>query len=173
MSSLEAFREHIRRLVSEGRSDQALTECDGRIAADPQEPMLYRARAYARAQARLLLEAIDDLSIVVDLDPGEPRDYFTRGRYRLMLGDNSGAVADLTKTLDLSRELASEYYVDEAYLYRAEAHLRLRDYDRALEDIRSARTVDDDDVIWTDTRTSKREIREAALRGKNHNEPRG
>lgn len=147
--------------VELGHLDRAVEALDRAVALDPSGPH-YLARARAKAELRLLREALDDADAAVRLLPEEiePRmirallrpfseaidDYsevlrlrpthfeawLRRGQLHLQIEQRAEAVGDLTKALALQAE---DF---EARIARGRAHYELRNFDAAIADWRRA-----------------------------------
>jgi tetratricopeptide (TPR) repeat protein len=84
-------------------------------------------------------------------DPAdEPHFYFMRGWKRLRMNQLDDAVADFSKTIELSDEYRSDYYRDPAYLGRAETLLRLGRIDEAVAD---CERVSNAEMTWPGVRS--------------------
>jgi len=68
---------------------------------------------------------------------GGAQDYFFRGYWRLVIGDYENAIQDLTEAIDIEEKCDACPYSQSAYFYRAEAWLRLENYDAALDDCKN------------------------------------
>jgi tetratricopeptide (TPR) repeat protein len=63
--------------------------------------LAYKGRARAKVAMKDHLGAIRDYSEVLKLNPTDPMSYYMRGQMKLLSGDKSGALADLSKAGEL------------------------------------------------------------------------
>ena len=120
-----------------------------------QEPEFWAARAYVSAHKQDYQAAEHDMGRAISLEEMEPDYFFTRGRYRSMSKRFMEAVADFTRTIELSDHHGSDYYRELALLLRAEAYLALGMVDLARADCKHIR---DETVGWAGSVRSKADI---------------
>lgn len=128
MSSPELLR--AKELSRNGNYQEALNICSKFIEENFECYEGYEARSAIYFRQGSHDEALADIAKVIELVPNKPSPYFRRGRWRIKIGDNAGAAADFSKVI----ELDDGYFGETAYFYRAEAYLRCKEYDKAIED---------------------------------------
>src|SRR6267143_1063798 len=99
--------------------------------------------------------AITDVSKAIAICDKEPDYFYTRGILFFGEGNYRDAVADFTKVIELCDYHKSDYYREEAYFFRADAHVRLKEFERAKADCHYVR---DGIRTWTDRLRTKTEI---------------
>ena len=151
MSELEKLIAALeRRAKSE---DPAALASATKLAADyPLEANVWGLRAYMFARAGNLVNAIGDLDRAIELSAPEPSHYFDRGRYKLRLGDNEGAVADFSRAIGICDAHGDNYYLESLHFIRADALLKVGRRREALVDLEHVR---DGFTLWTSELRSK------------------
>lgn len=155
MATLEMEVKVVESLLSSRQYDEALAKCADLRARHPRSRRVLRLQAHVRYRLGDFSGAIGDLSEIVELEPKEPDGYFTRGRYLLKCGSPGLAIADFTRVVTLSKLWNSEYYVEAALFYRAEALIRCRRFREARQDCMRLR---DGTSLWVDSLRSKEQI---------------
>lgn len=82
----------------------------------------------------------------------EPDYYYTRGILFFKISRYTEAVRDFTEVLRLCDFHNSNYYREGAHFFRADAYVRLKQYDEARADCAHVR---DDFQTWTDSLRTK------------------
>lgn len=121
-------------LAKQGDFKQALVICDGYIETYPKYREGYKQRSYIFAKMKLWDRAIQDADTLINLGIEEPDDYFSRGRWKLMLGGYESAIQDLTKVIEIESDFDEKYYSETAYFYRANAYLMISRYNEVIND---------------------------------------
>lgn len=134
---------------------EALTIADGLAKSHPDKAEAWAARGHVNAMQGNYQEAVSDVSKAIGLSPDELDYWFTRGRYFFALRAYAEAVVDLTRTIELCDRHGLDYYRVPSYLLRADAHLRLKLYDKARADCAH---VPDNVPMWTDSVRCKADI---------------
>ncbi|MEO3746742.1 tetratricopeptide repeat protein [Plantactinospora sp. B5E13] len=119
-----------------GRYDDALTDLDAVIAADPHYPEYHFDRGNLLRRLGRPAEAVDCYERALALSPPFPEVYYNRGDARVELGDLAGALADFGYVLELDPT-----HLD-AYVNRAGLRLELGDADGAWHDVRAGLALD-------------------------------
>jgi tetratricopeptide (TPR) repeat protein len=125
-----------------GRLQQAIEDYGRAIRLRPTYARAYGNRALAfmqlaatqtgQAQYELRRRAFDDFDKAVTLQPDYALAFFNRGNAWMEIQRPSEAIADYTSAIAIDPGYAA------AYLNRAIAHYALKDYPRALSDVRAA-----------------------------------
>jgi tetratricopeptide (TPR) repeat protein len=116
---------------------------------------ILRQRGHVNALCKNFNAAVVDLSRAIDLNEMEPDYFYTRGRYLVRLANYREAVKDFSRVLELCDYYKSDYYRVPAHFFRADAYLKLGQFESALED---CKYIPDDFQTWTDQLRSKRDI---------------
>ncbi|MHC5539436.1 tetratricopeptide repeat protein [Singulisphaera rosea] len=87
--------------IDQGRTDLAITDYDGAIDLDPEDPRIYLLRAYARISRKELETAIADLDEAIRLEPESSTAYNTRGQVRYSLEQYGKAIPDYLEAIRL------------------------------------------------------------------------
>lgn len=154
-----------KQLAKNSRFVEALELLDKNVksaAVHPRVWKLWVCRAYVNDCRGDQASAVKDITRAIVLAPTEPDNVFTRGRYFLQLGRYDEAVEDFTITLRLCDTFNCDYYRAPAHFARADALIRLREYERAQDDLSN---VPDGHRAWTDTVRTKEELLALCLRG--------
>jgi tetratricopeptide (TPR) repeat protein len=154
-SSLESKIQRTKEMVRGGDGDGAMQLANELIAAHEDEIRVWLLRGFLYELADNHVAAAADLTNAITLNSCEPHLYFTRGRYRFQLGDNSGAVRDFNAGLELCNRLNNDYYRAELHFWRAEALIRLGKVQDALQDLSQ---VGDDHRSWTYELRTKQDL---------------
>jgi len=94
-----------------------------------------RFRSYCNKQLKNYKRAIDDCSILINLDKNDIVAYQTRAEMRYHLQDYSGALFDYNKAFELLPDYPGyEHFLGEDYLYRANCKFNMGDKDGAILD---------------------------------------
>lgn len=142
--------------------DAAILACERAIAIDPQNPEPYRERSFAHALLQQWRSAIEDVSTAIDLTQGEPdpRKYFSRGHWRMEVGDFREAIEDMTQVIAIETARGHTYLSQSAYFWRAYANLLVKQYRQAVADCEHVR--DDFRQFFKGQLRTRREIVSAA-----------
>ncbi|MBF9128334.1 tetratricopeptide repeat protein [Plantactinospora sp. S1510] len=116
-------------LLALGRYDDALSDVEAVIAADPDRPEYHVDRGDLLRRLGHPAEAIVSYGRAMDLSAPVPQTYHHRGEARLVVGDVAGAEADFGYVLELD-----ESQLD-AYVNRAVLRYDLGDTDGAWQDV--------------------------------------
>ena len=137
------------------RSKEALLLLDRLAAQYPHDAWVPATRAYVLGREGDTEGAIRKWSDAIALCALEPHFFFIRGIELLKAGKFHDSVADFTKAINLSEEYESTYYKLPAYLCRADANARLRNFIEARRDCES---ISSDLRLWTDHLITKEEV---------------
>lgn len=121
----------------------------------PDEPKVWHTLAYAYEWKGDHKGAIIAITREMDIRPGRPALFFTRGGYKLMMGDYRSAIDDFGQGLVQCDELKNEAYREVLHFLRAEAFVQLGRKAEARADLDH---VADDCVFWTIQVRSKAEL---------------
>lgn len=111
--------------------DDAAEVCRSKIAADPQGASGYGLMASVLELAGKHREALPYRDREVALSQNSTMSYFSRALLHYRLGNYTAAIPDFTRSAELDREQA----IGPAnYLYRADCHRHLGNFDRAIGD---------------------------------------
>jgi len=127
----EAWRERGKALDWLQRYREALASLDKAININPKDSVLYMLRGVLLQELERYAEAVEAYSQAIDIKP-HPFAYVGRGVARGNLGDDSGALADYNKAIEIKPDYA------EAYNNRGVARRNLGDYSGALADYNKA-----------------------------------
>jgi tetratricopeptide (TPR) repeat protein len=109
--------------------DRAISDYSEAIKLDPQYVNAFLNRGIAYDSKGDSDASVADFGRVIELKPDDPLAYYNRGYIRCWRKqDYDGAIADLTKAIDLGHKDAP------TYLYRALAYQNKKDYRRAIAD---------------------------------------
>jgi tetratricopeptide (TPR) repeat protein len=103
--------------VEQYRYDEALSDLNDALAADPDNPLYLHERAYVNGELSQFAAALVDLDRQVALQPDEPTAYRERAHARHFSGDLKGSYEDRDKEVQLLPESP------EALLFRSEQAL--------------------------------------------------
>ncbi len=86
-----------------------LEDCDQAISLDPNQSIAFRIRGCVHAKAGMINiseanKAIADFSSAILINPKDADAYYNRGSIYMQQGDNTQAVADFEKTLNLTSD---------------------------------------------------------------------
>lgn len=153
--SLETELEKAKDLAKRERSTEALLLLDQLASQYPHDAWVLATRAYVLGREGDTEGAIRNWSDAIAICAQEPHFFFIRGIELLKIGKFHDSVADFTKAISLSEEYESIYYKLPAYLCRADANARLRNFIEARRDCES---VPSDLRFWTDHLITKEEV---------------
>jgi tetratricopeptide (TPR) repeat protein len=130
---------------------QELTKADQRLQSNPKDIQAYLRKGRTQLLLKDAKGAIASANQVLKLDPNSSEGYGLRGMIRRRTGDIAGAKADETK----GQRLASTQRIQQmdavlrihpkqldAYIWRADAHLALEQYQAAMTDVNQALRLD-------------------------------
>ncbi|MEO6146340.1 MAG: tetratricopeptide repeat protein [Sulfuriferula sp.] len=112
----------------------ALEICEWLIQEKSTEMAGYRKRASVREHMGNFDGAISDLQHVVSFDAKEPADFYGLGLLQLQQGFTAPAVDSFSKAIELGSNTGFHYYTQGSLLFRAEAYLKLCEFEKAIED---------------------------------------
>ncbi|MFB9961992.1 tetratricopeptide repeat protein [Sinosporangium siamense] len=92
-----------------GHPEQALTDYDAAVEADPHYPDYYIDRGNLHFAEGRLTAAVADYEAAMRLEAPFPEAYYNRAEVRFAQGDLHGALADLTYVLDLDPGFTEAY----------------------------------------------------------------
>ena len=95
------------KLLREGKLDQALTELNKAIAANPKLAKAYRDRGLVYEKQSKLELAVKDFTKSISFNPQDSLTYNNRGGAYLKQGDLKKARADLQKSIALINQVLS------------------------------------------------------------------
>lgn len=144
---LNSELKQIERLARAEKYEEPLRLADTLVASHPEDPGVWSTRGYINGRHGDVPAAISDLSKCVELRGNDPDDFFTRGRLLFKAGRYEEAVWDFTRVVQLCDAYESDYYRQAAYFFRADACVRLGQYEKARAD---CRRVTDRGPVWTD-----------------------
>ena len=145
----------VRKLAHAEDYDTALRMVDELAKHHPEDAKVWVERGHVNAMRGTYEVAITDMSEAIALRPTEPDYFFTRGRFHFSTRKFAEAIGDFTRTLELCDSCGADYYRTAAYLIRADAYLRLGQYDNARTDCEH---VPDNIPMWTDKVRCKADI---------------
>lgn len=137
-----------------GNYEEAFLLLDMLVRGNAQHADTWAVRAFVNAHQGNRAAAIVDWSKAIALYE-EPHYFYMRGTNLFQLGEFREAIADFTRVIQLCDVYKSDYYRGPAYFFRADAHLRLMEFDEAESDCTHVR---DDMQTWTDRLRTKAEI---------------
>ncbi len=113
------------------RYDEALELCRAKISNRPEDAIAHMEMAYVLQSMKNWAEALEYRSKVVELRPDCVASYYSRADLLYAMGDYAAAIPDFTRAAELDHEQA---FGPVNFLYRADCHRRLGNYDQALAD---------------------------------------
>lgn len=139
-------------LVKADKYDEALSLIDSLLAIPPENPWLWRIRSYVNTTSGNNEDALADIDKAIASQLEETDFYFTRGRVLFEIGRFADAVNNFTKVIEISLSDKNDYYLEAAYLHRADAYIRLGDFKLAKSDCQH---IKDQTRLWTDRLRTK------------------
>jgi uncharacterized protein YacL (UPF0231 family) len=133
-SELDAVLRTVVRRVLERKYSEALGICDWLIEDSATAVAGYRERSTVKELMGDSKAAIADLYKVIESGTVEPADFHALGILLLKNGDTVAAVENFTLAIDHGVQQKFNYYKDSSLLFRAEAFLKLTEYENALKD---------------------------------------
>lgn len=133
-SDLDAILKTVVRRVLERKYPEALAICDWLIEDPATAVAGYRERSTVKELMGDAGAAIADLAKVIESRTVEPADFHSLGILLLKNGDTTAAVESFTHAIDHGTQQEFNYYTNSSLLFRAEAFLKLTDYENALKD---------------------------------------
>jgi tetratricopeptide (TPR) repeat protein len=146
--------QRIKDIATKENHAEALRLLDGLLRLDPQEHKTWAVRAFVNEHQGDKAAAINDWSQAI-LFCEEPHYFYMRGINLFQLGRYKEAILDFSKVITLCDLYNSDYYRGPAYFFRADAHLRLGEFEKARLDCANVR---DDMQTWTDKLRTKADI---------------
>jgi tetratricopeptide (TPR) repeat protein len=153
--SIKSELKLIERLAMQSRYAEAIRRLDEIEKASPHEARIWDTRAYVNSRMGAKDEAIANWTKAISICDKEPLYFYMRGIELFSLGRFRDAIGDFTKVIELCDYYASDYYRSEAHFFRADAHLRLGEFEEAKSD---CARVPDAMRTWTDRLRTKAEI---------------
>jgi tetratricopeptide (TPR) repeat protein len=121
-------KQHLGALVKGANPDSSRALLDAAIDDNPNLPMAYAERGFARMEKGLYKEALADYNEAIRLDPAEEEYYLNRGLIREKTKDLEGAYKDYTQAITLQPDF------DKAWLNRGNLLARMGKLLEAIED---------------------------------------
>ena len=152
---VEVALDEVKTLALAEKYEEAIRRVDELVINYPNNPLIWRKRAYVNSLLGHIEAAIADVSRAISMCDIEPDFFFTRGT--LFFGKKSykDAVSDFTKVIWLCDYHKSDYYRGMAYFYRADAYFRLKEFENAKADCQH---LEDGMRGWTDMVRTKEDI---------------
>jgi tetratricopeptide (TPR) repeat protein len=154
MKSLAIELEEIKDIAKTEDYIEALRLVDDLILHNSHEDKIWATRAFINSRKGDREAAIVDWSKAIGLCE-EPHYFYMRGHDLFNVGRYREAISDFTKVIALCDMYKSDYYRGPAYFFRADAHVRLREFDEARLDCAYVR---DDMQTWTDKLRTRADI---------------
>jgi tetratricopeptide (TPR) repeat protein len=162
-SELDALLKTVVIRVLERKYPEALAICDWLI----EDPATAVAGSRERSTVQELMgeagAAIADLNKVIESGTVEPADFHALGILPLKNGDTAAAVESFTCAIDYGAQRQFNYHTNSSLLFRAEAFLKLTDYENALKDASRLPESYEAHVAGQGMRSKKAIISEATL----------
>jgi tetratricopeptide (TPR) repeat protein len=146
--------EQIKAIAKSGNRNEAIALIDELARVHPREDAIWAARAFVNDREGEWAAAIVDWSKAIDICK-EPHYYYMRGICLFQTKDYRNAICDFTKLIELCHVYKSDYYRESAYLFRADAHIRLGEFADARSDCLQVRN---DMRTWTDKIRTRADI---------------
>lgn len=145
----------VEQLARQDNYPEAIRRLDEIQAIAPKEARVWATRAYVNGRRADRDETIASWTRAIALCDRQPHYFYMRGIELFHLARFREAIADFTRVIDLCDSYSSDYYRAGAYFFRADAHLRLKEFEQAKSDCDH---VPDDMRTWTDRIRTKAEI---------------
>ncbi len=142
-------------LANAGNYTEALQRLDKLATSNPDDAKIWTTRAHINGHQRNYEEAVADWSKAIALCDKEPHYFYMRGIDLFLLRKFESAVLDFTKVIELCDYYKSEYYREGAYFFRADAYLRLKEFEKGKSDCTH---VSDEMQTWTDKLRCKADL---------------
>jgi tetratricopeptide (TPR) repeat protein len=152
--SIEHQLAEIESLIKKGETN-AIRRFDDLAAKYPKEPAIRIAQAHALTGQRDFASAAMAWSHAIAISDNEPHYYYMRGIALFHSGKLLDSVEDFSKVIDLCEQHAWNYYREPAYFFRADAYVKLREFEKACSDCTH---VSDGMRTWTDKLKCKADI---------------
>ena len=126
-----------RKLVQDGKPQDALAKLDAAVKARPDYTTAYSERAGVLFQLKQFDKAVADYAAVIKMRPAAPAGYFNRGLALISLPkpDAKAAIADFTKVIELNPKPSStQDLVLESFDKRAYCNILLAQWPAAVAD---------------------------------------
>ena len=153
-NSIEHQLAEIENAIKEGETD-AIRRFEDLAAKHPKEPAIRVAQAHALTQQRDFTAAAMAWSHAIAISDNEPHYYYMRGIALFHSGKLQDSVRDFSKVIQLCEVNAWGYYREPAYFFRADAYVKLREFEKARSDCTH---VSDGMRTWTDRLKCKADI---------------
>jgi tetratricopeptide (TPR) repeat protein len=115
--------------------EKAIELCDWLMQDFSTEIAGRRERAAVKTRMGDIDGAIIDLQYVVKADGLEPADFHALGMLLLRHGSTVEAIERFDQAVKVGEAAGHHYYTNSSLLFRAEAKLRICDFDEALKDV--------------------------------------
>jgi tetratricopeptide (TPR) repeat protein len=122
-------------LLAEGADEAAEHVVTAGLAAEPGHPVLLGLRGRLDLEAGRIEAARRALDAAVTADPGFAEGWATRGTLSFETGDMTGALADLSRALEITSDVA-------VLFNRAVVHRALEQWDAAIDDLGAVLVLD-------------------------------
>ena len=133
-SELDVILKTVVRRVLDRKYPEALAICDWLIEDPATAVAGYRERSTVNELMGDAGGAIADLNKVIESGTVESADFHALGILLLKNGDTAAAIENFTRAIDHGAQHQLNYYTNSSLLFRAEAFLKLTDYENALKD---------------------------------------
>jgi tetratricopeptide (TPR) repeat protein len=135
----------VKRLVNQALYEEALADCGKLLSSDPEhKDKILRVRAHAFAGSGDDKNAVRDHELVINGGSPELRDYYL-GAFRAISAEQlDKAVIWSEELLKLGREQKKIWFESATLFYLSYAHMKLGDYDRAIQYLDEAIRVESD-----------------------------
>ncbi len=117
--------------LTEGKTEQAITECDYVLSYDSRNTQAYLIRSRVYAKQLDMPNAINDISRILLIEPDNPEMFFLRGKYYQQFNQHINAITDFTKVISLRPD------DPKAYMARAKSYEDILDYKSAEKDYKT------------------------------------
>jgi tetratricopeptide (TPR) repeat protein len=131
VDELENALEELEGLVARRAFSKAIERSTELIERFPSEFELFYRRAQAHNMMNQRVQAIDDVSRAIELQPREPALYFFRGLWNIERDQFNDCIADMEKVAALEGDFATAYYVESARFLQAIAYLATAEFEHA------------------------------------------
>jgi len=155
--------EQVSELARKDQYEDARRLCEELIVEFADDPEPHAKLAYVHAREGKYAEAVTDITRAIELNSRESDYFYSRGRYRLAIGEADDAVTDFDQVIRLCAEYQNSYYLEPSRYFKAEALARAGRVEDALL---ALEPVSDDFETWDNGLTSKRDLKRRCLAAK-------
>ncbi len=131
--------EQVSRFTEKRQYSAALDSVNSIIDVNPECYKAHYEKAKVFAHQMIWVEAIECVSVAIQLNENEPMLYFSRARWFVQSQRFHEAHDDLTQLIELENKLNDTYYIESAYFFRALASSYLGNYEDVLNDCDNVR----------------------------------